>query len=78
MSYWLMDGRAAYSVDDATVLETCDTLEECAESINDYGDDTCIVDVKLQLMIFYRGGMTNDEAKRAVLKLLAGEDNEQK
>jgi len=49
--YWLMDGRANYSVDDAIVLECCDTLKEAKEHINDYGADTCIVDVETQNVI---------------------------
>jgi hypothetical protein len=43
--YWLMDGRANYDIDTAMVLETADTYAEAMESINDYGADTCIVEV---------------------------------
>ena len=49
--YWLMDGRANYDVDKAMVLETCNTLEEAQASINNYGADTCIVDVETQKVV---------------------------
>ena len=49
--YWLMDGRANHSVDDAMVLECCSTLEEARRNINNYGTDTCIVDVDTQEVI---------------------------
>jgi hypothetical protein len=45
-SFYLMDGRALYSVERAIVLETCDTLEEAVDNINNYGADTCIVDAQ--------------------------------
>ena len=45
VQYWLMDGRAFYDIDKAVVLETCDTYEAAMGSIEDYGDDTCIVRV---------------------------------
>jgi len=48
-----MDGRAHYSVDDALVLECCSTLEEARRNINNYGTDTCIVDVETQEVIPY-------------------------
>ena len=40
-----MDGRANYDIDAALVLETCDTLKEAQANVNDYGADTCIVEV---------------------------------
>ena len=43
--YWVMDGRANYSIDDALVLVTCDTFDGAMEHVNDYGNDTCIVKV---------------------------------
>ncbi len=43
--YWVMDGRANYSIDDAYVLVTCDTFDEAMDYVNDYGDDTCIVKI---------------------------------
>lgn len=43
--YCLMDGRYVLDPDRALVNETCDTLEEAVNSINDYGADTCIVSV---------------------------------
>lgn len=43
--FWLMDGRANYDIDTAMVLETTDTYDEAMKSINDYGADTCIVEV---------------------------------
>jgi hypothetical protein len=43
--YWLMDGRAAYDIDEAAVLHVCDTLEQAEAEINDYGADTCIVEI---------------------------------
>lgn len=49
--YWLMDGRANYDVDAATVLEHCDTLAEAKRNINDYGADTCIVDIESQKVV---------------------------
>ena len=49
--YWLMDGRANYSVDDAFVLECCNTLKKAKANINNYGADTCIVDVETQEVI---------------------------
>lgn len=49
--YWLMDGRANYDVDDAYVLRSCNTLEEAQIHINDYGADTCIVDVETQEVV---------------------------
>lgn len=49
--YWLMDGRANYDVDRAMVLECCDTLEEAKANINEYGADTCIVDVETQEVV---------------------------
>jgi len=49
--YWLMDGRANYDVDKALVLESCYTLEDARKSWHDYGNDTCIVDVKTQTIV---------------------------
>jgi len=49
--YWLMDGRANYSIDDALVLECCSTLEEANHNINNYGTDTCIVDPETQEVV---------------------------
>ena len=46
-----MDGRANYNVDVALVLECCETLEEAEKNINDYGADTCIVDVETQKVV---------------------------
>ena len=43
--YWLMDGRASYDIDKATVLECCDTYEKAVANINGYGSDTCIVEI---------------------------------
>lgn len=43
--YWLMDGRANYSIDDAIVLEIRDTFDEAMKKINNYGADTCIVKI---------------------------------
>jgi hypothetical protein len=43
--YWVMDGRAHYSFDDATVLVCCDSLDEAKSYINDYGAGTCIIEV---------------------------------
>ena len=43
---WLvMDGRAFASVENATVMEVCDTAEEACEVCNrgDYGDDCVVV-----------------------------------
>lgn len=42
--YWLMDGRAHYDIDSATVLECCPSLDRAYDSWHDFGDDTCIVD----------------------------------
>jgi len=49
--YWTMDGRAHHDIDKAYVLTTCDTLEEALEDIEDYGADTCIVDVATQTIV---------------------------
>ena len=49
--YWLMDARANYSVDDAIVFECCHSLKEARKHINDYGEETCIVDVETQTVI---------------------------
>lgn len=46
IDYWLMDGRAHYDIDSALVLETCSSLKEAQQNINEYGADTCIVKVK--------------------------------
>lgn len=43
--YYLMDGRANFDIDKAAVLETCDTIDEAMNSINNYGTDTCLVRV---------------------------------
>jgi len=72
--YWLMDGRAVYSVDDALVHECCDTIEECAEGLNDYGADTCIVEVESQRVIFCRLGMSAEEATQAVINMVEAAD----
>lgn len=45
VQYWVMDGRANYSIDNALVLVPCDTFDEAMKYINNYGDDTCIVKV---------------------------------
>jgi len=44
--FWLMDGRANYSIDNACVLETCNTFQEAMNSLALYGNDTCIVKVE--------------------------------
>ena len=49
--YWLMDGRANFDVDRAIVLECCSTLKEAKRNINNYGADTCIVDVETQEVV---------------------------
>lgn len=43
--YYLMDGRAKFAIDKASILETCDTMKEAMANINNYGSDTCIVEV---------------------------------
>ncbi len=45
VQYWLMDGRANYSIDKAIVLEICSTMNEATKNFDNYGDDTCIVKV---------------------------------
>ena len=46
--YCLMDGRAAYDIDRAAILETCSTYKEAMKSVTDFGGDTCIVKVEGQ------------------------------
>lgn len=43
--FWVMDGRANYSIDDAQCLVTCGTFKEAKGAIHDYGNDSCIVKV---------------------------------
>jgi hypothetical protein len=75
IGYWLMDGRALNDIDSALVLETCDTLEEAQESIYDYGDDTCIVQVEYR---DYRDGtrIAEPESQKIVDSLLWRRANE--
>ena len=49
--YWVMDGRAHYSIDDATVLVCCSTLDEAYRSLDDFGSDSCIVDPDTKTII---------------------------
>lgn len=46
IQFWLMDGRAHHSIDDAIVLAIYDTLDEAKKYINGYGADTCIVKIE--------------------------------
>ena len=50
--YWIMDGRANLDIDRALVLETCDTLEEAREALDLYADDSVIVDVETQEIVY--------------------------
>jgi len=40
--YIIYDGRAMANVDDATVMETCDSLKEAKEDMKDFGDG-CVI-----------------------------------
>lgn len=62
--YYLMDGRAHLDFDAATVLETCNTLEEALASIDNYGADTCVVEVATQQIV--HSLMWSDEANAIV------------
>jgi len=46
MSFFLMDGRARFDVDDAIVFSCCVSVKEARKEAPDYGDDTCIVDAE--------------------------------
>lgn len=46
MQYWIMDGRANYSISSATILSTCDTLEEANDDLLLFGTGSCLVEVK--------------------------------
>lgn len=50
--YWLMDGRANFDVDRAMVLRTCGSYSDAKKHVNDYGADTCIVDVETQSVVY--------------------------
>ena len=56
-TYYLMDGRANFCIDDALVL-ACGTLKECIimRYNNDYGDDCviCEENEKGELEIYYQ------------------------
>lgn len=43
--FWVMDGRANFDIDKATVLVHCTSFEEALGCVHDYGADTCIVKV---------------------------------
>ena len=45
MYYNLFDGRYTYNPDRALVMEGCDTLDKAIRCINDYGADTCLVQI---------------------------------
>lgn len=47
-----MDGRAVSDIDKATVLETCESIEEAKKNIRDFGADSCIVDMETYKVIF--------------------------
>jgi len=74
IGYWLMDGRALYDMDSALVLETCGTLKEAQESIHDYGDDTCIVQV--EYMDYGDGRITKLGSQKIIDSLLWRRANE--
>ena len=42
--WMLFDGRYRNDKDRAICYEVCDTLKEAKENVNDYGDDTVIVE----------------------------------
>ena len=45
--YWVMDGRALLSVDDALVLDTARTLEEAVKAMQGCSvGDACVVDTQ--------------------------------
>jgi len=43
MRYELFDGRYTYNPDRAMCLYSCDDLDDAINSINDFGTDTCLV-----------------------------------
>ncbi len=63
--YWLMDGRANFDIDRALVLETCDTLAEAKAHLNDYGADTCLVEVDGNTQTLVDSLMWTDDRRRA-------------
>lgn len=49
--YWIMDGRARFDQDRATVCEICDSLNEAKANCSDYGD-AIVVDSKTNKIVY--------------------------
>jgi hypothetical protein len=50
-TYWVMDGRANYSIDNAMVLVCCPGLDDAYDCWKEFGADTCIVDPDTQEVV---------------------------
>ena len=50
--YWIMDGRAHFNMDCATVCEVCDTLAEARKCVTTWPTDHVIVDSKTMRIVY--------------------------
>jgi len=77
MYYNLFDGRYTYNPDRASVLECCDTLDEAIRCINDYGTDTCLVQIddagRGRLLYALPGRYVDPEIVRATVAVMLAE-----
>lgn len=67
--YWVMDGRANYDIDKASVLVTTKTFEEAMEYLDSYGADTCIVEVTGQGNSVVHSRLFEEAAKSIVISV---------
>ncbi len=80
MRYELFDGRYTYNKDRALCLYSCDDLDDAITSINDFGPDTCLVQIdegsgKETLLYALPGQYADVEIVRAAVMLLMSKES---
>jgi hypothetical protein len=80
MRYELFDGRYTYNKDRALCLYSCHDLDDAINSINDFGPDTCLVQIDdegNELLLYALWGIYADiEIVRAAIMLLMSKESD--